>query len=144
MALEVTMKKIVILLMLVVGTSLVAQENSDFYNSARLLIYGENPLLAITGVNDDALWNLLWYGGGAEKFKSYRQLNADDGWLLCFLVENEMARRQTKTKDEYLLYLHDRDEEVKKMPMGAVSGRASGWLLSLSMAVRTGQLSVGN
>jgi hypothetical protein len=54
-----------------------------------------------------------------------------------------MARRQFKTKDEFLLYLHDRDEEVNKMPMSAKSGRASGWLLSLSMAVRTGQLSVG-
>jgi hypothetical protein len=141
--LEVFMRKLFLVTFLSVGFVLAAQQNEDLFNTARLLIYGENPLLTITGVNDDALWNLLWYGGGAEKFNAYKQLSADDGWLLCFLVENEMARRQVKTKDEFLLYLHDRDEEVNKMPMSAKSGRASGWLLSLSMAVRTGQLSVG-
>jgi hypothetical protein len=133
----------VVVLTLVFGGFLMAQENTELYQTARLLIYGENPLLAITKVNDDALWNLLWYGGGAEKFKGYQQLSEDDGWLLCFLVENEMARRQIQTRDAYLLYLHDRDEEVKVMPMSAKSGRASGWLLSLSMAIRAGQLSVG-
>jgi hypothetical protein len=137
------MRKLFLAVFLFSGFILSAQQNEDLFNTARLLIYGENPLRAITGVNEDALWNLLWYGGGAEKFKSYKQLSADDGWLLCFLVENEMARRQVKTKDEFLLYLHDRDEEVKAMPMSAKSGKASGWLLSLSMAVRTGQLSVG-
>lgn len=137
------MRKLVFVFFILVTSFLSAQQNDSLYNTTRLLIYGENPLLAITEIDDDILWEMLWYGGGAEKYKNDKPLSQDDAWLLCFLVENEMARRQFETKNEYLLYLHDRDLEVQEMPMNAKSGRATGWLLSLSMAVRGGQLSVG-
>jgi hypothetical protein len=133
-----------IMVLFLVGGLAMAQTNEEMYNRARLLIYGENPVMAIAKVSNDELLVFNSYGLGRDwKFEGQRMLNDDDALLLAFLSGNEWQRRNGKTRDEFFLFIHDREEEVKKWPMNAISGKATGWLMVLEMAIRTGQLPVG-
>jgi hypothetical protein len=133
-----------IVVLFLAGSLAMAQTNEEMYNKARLLIYGENPVTAIAKVSNDELLVFNSYGLGMEwKFEGRRMLNDDDALLLAFLCANEWQRRNAKTRDEFFLFIHDSEEYVKTWPMNAVSGKVTGWLMVLDMAIRTGQLPVG-
>jgi hypothetical protein len=121
-----------------------AQQNEGMYKKARLLIYGENPVMAVAEFSQDDLILFNSYGlGMGWKFEGQRMLNEDDGLLLAFLCSNEFIRRKTETRDEFFLYLQERKEQIDKMPLDAKSGKELGWLLVLDTAVRTNQLNIG-
>jgi hypothetical protein len=52
------MRKLFLVMFLFVGFVLSAQQSEDLFNTARLVIYGENPIGVISQVNDTALKGL--------------------------------------------------------------------------------------
>jgi hypothetical protein len=136
-------RRLFLVFLVLVCSFVMAQENEDMYKTARLLIYGENPVLSISKVNDRALENLIDYAMKGTDPKSIKQLNDDDSWLLSFLCFAESNRRNSGNKSEYLLYIQERNEWLETQPMSGKTGRATGWLMFIEMAIRTNQLSVG-
>lgn len=123
---------------------IIAQQSEDLHRTARLLIYGENPVLTISKVNDAALKGLRDYAMKGTDPNTVKQLNDDDSWLLSFLCFAESNRRHSSNKSEFLLYIQERNEWLETQPMSGKTGRATGWLMVYESAIRTNQLSVGN
>jgi hypothetical protein len=136
-------QKIIFTVFLLVCSLVMAQMNEDLFNTARLIIYGENTIMVISKVNNNALKGLRDYAMKATDPKSVKQLNDDDAWLLSMLCFIESNRRSATSTDEFLVYLQDRSEWLDTLPMNGRTGRASGWILSYDMLIRTHQLSVG-
>jgi hypothetical protein len=140
------MKKTVFLSVFIfIAAFAMAQQNEDMYQKARLLIYGENPVMTIAKFTDAELDLYNSYGLIEHAaFEGQRMLTWDGGAsLLNLLCENEWERRHAKSRDEFFLYLQETKERVDKWPMDENSGKATAWLLVLNMAARTNQLPIG-
>jgi hypothetical protein len=126
--LEAYMRKLFLAALLSVGFVLSAQQSEDLFNTARLVIYGENPIGVISQVNDTALKGLRDYSMKATDPQTVKQLSDDDAWLLSMLCFIEANRRSATSTDEFLVYLQ---------------GRAAGWVQAYDLLARSRKLSVG-
>jgi hypothetical protein len=131
------------IMLFLVGTLATAQVDEGPYNTARLLIYGENPVMTIPYVSDDAMRPLISYSMKGTDPKTVKQLNDDDAWLLSFLCFADNNRRNAKTNSEFLVYLQERTEWLNTQPKNGKTGRALGWVMVYEGAIRGGTLSIG-
>jgi hypothetical protein len=141
--LEVFMRKLFLGIFFFAGFVLSAQQSDDLFNTARLIIYGENPIGIISKVNDNALKGLRDYAMKGTDPQTIKQLNDDDAWLLSMLCFIEANRRSATSTDEFLVYLQDRSEWLDTQPMNGRTGRAAGWVQSYDILIRTHKLPVG-
>jgi hypothetical protein len=137
------MRKLFSTVFLFIGFVLSAQQNEDLFNTARLIIYGENPIGVISKVNDSALKGLRDYAMKGTDTRAVKQLSDDDAWLLSMLCFIESNRRSTTSIDEFLIYLQGRAEWLDTQPLNGRTGRAAGWVQSYDILVRAHQLTVG-
>ena len=126
-----------------IGFAVFSQANDEMYNRARLLIYGEDAVTDASKLSDQDLRALGRYGLGTSEYSNVRQLNSNDSWLLSFLINNELRRRNTRSKNDFLLYIQERNEMIEAMDLNATTGRAAGWLMVLETAIRLDILPVG-
>ena len=138
------MRKLLFITFIFVCIGAYAQQDEGFYNTARLIIYGESPISVITQVNDTALDGLIDYAMGMTDPKTVKQLNENDAWLLTMLCFIEADRRDSKNSSEFLVKLQERSEWLDTQPMSGRTGRAAGWVSAYDLLIRTRQLSVGN
>ena len=137
------MRKVFFVTFLFVGFVLSAQQSEDLFNTARLVIYGENPIGVISQLNDTALKGLRDYSMKVTDPKAVKQLSDDDAWLLSMLCFIEANRRSAENVDDFLVYLQGRAEWLDTQPMNGKTGRATGWVQSYEILVRSRKLSVG-
>jgi hypothetical protein len=140
------MKKQLLFVVLVFAglAAVTAQQSDEMYKKARLLIYGENPVIKVATWSAKDLDSYSTYAFNFKNpFPDQQKLNAGDSRLCFNLISWEQTRRKPQSTDEFLLYLQEQKEAVDKMPISGVSGKMSGWLLVLEMAVRSGLLPVG-
>jgi hypothetical protein len=137
------MRKLFLVMFLFVGFVLSAQQSEDLFNTARLVIYGENPIGVISQVNDTALKGLRDYSMKATDPQTVKQLSDDDAWLLSILCFIEANRRSATSTDEFLVYLQGRAEWLDTQPMNGRTGRATGWVQAYDLLIRSRKLSVG-
>jgi hypothetical protein len=128
---------------LLVGFVLSAQQSEDLFNTARLVIYGENPIGVISQVNDTALKGLRDYSMKATDPQTVKQLSDDDAWLLSMLCFIEANRRNATSTDEFLVYLQGRAEWLDTQPLNGRTGRAAGWVQAYDLLIKSLKLSVG-
>ena len=137
------MRKVLFAMFLLVGFALSAQQSEDLFNTARQIIYGENPIGVVSKVNDNSLRGLRNYAMKGTDPQTVKQLSDDDAWLLSMLCFIESNRRSAKNTDEFLVYLQGRAEWLDTQPMNGRTGRAAGWVQAYELLVRAHQLSVG-
>jgi hypothetical protein len=137
------MRKLFFVMFLFVGFVLSAQQSEDLFNTARLVIYGENPIGVISQLNDTALKGLRDYSMKATDPKTVKQLSDDDAWLLSMLCFIEANRRSAASTDEFLVYLQGRAEWLDTQPMNGRTGRAAGWVQAYELLIRTHKLPSG-
>jgi hypothetical protein len=137
------MRKLFFAVFLFIGFALSAQQSEDLFNTARLIIYGENPIGVISQVNNNALRGLRDYAMKSTDPKTVKQLNDDDAWLLSMLCFIESTRRNAGSVDEFLVYLQGRAEWLDTQPMNGRTGRAAGWVQAYELLIRSRKLPVG-
>jgi hypothetical protein len=137
------MRKLFLAVFLFSGFILWAHQSEDLFNTARLIIYGENPIGVISQVNNNALEGLTDYAMKGTDPRTVKQLNDDDAWLLSMLCLVESNRRTAANTSEFLVYLQGRTEWLNTQPMNGRTGRAAGWVQAYDLLVRSRQLSVG-
>jgi hypothetical protein len=137
------MRKLFFTVFLFVGFVLSAQQNEDLFNTARLIIYGENPIGVITQVNEAVLESLTDYAMRGTDPKTVKQLGDDDAWMLSMLCFIESNRRNAKSVSEFLVYLQGRKEWLRTQPVNGRTGRAEGWVDAYDLLARSHKMAVG-
>jgi len=119
-------------------------KKDDLYNMARqVIIYGDFPIDAITGLSDTALEGLRNYAMKETDPQTVKQLNDDDAWLLSMLVFIEINRRDAAGEDEFLTYLRGRAEWLETLAANERTRISGGWVQAYEMLIKLRQLSAG-